>query len=72
MTKEKPDISLGLSTARKIAASKDDEWAVLFEDLRSTQKLSRAIREMNELEFNSSHGRIVRKAFARMGLDQSA
>lgn len=72
MAGEKIDLPFGVRVAKRITDSDKDEWTSVFMDLRKSRQLSRAIREMNELEFSPVHGTLVRKAFERMGLSRHA
>jgi len=68
---ESGEQSFGLKVAKQIAQAQGSEWKALFIRLRQKKQLSVAVREMNVLASDPTHGETVRQAFRRIGLDLS-
>ena len=60
---------LGLEVARKLVAAAEEEWPDIFHQLRSEEKLSVAVHQMNGLLADPSYRPLVEAAFRRIGLE---
>jgi hypothetical protein len=64
--------AFGLVIARLFATLRDDQWPEVFEELRRTKQLSKAIGEINQLLNDSTHRDLAIAAFSRIGLLHAA
>ena len=70
-----PDIepfSFGLNIASLFVISTDDQWRELFEELRRTRELSKAIGEINQLLNDPVHRDLAVAALRRVGMYHAA
>ena len=63
--------AFGLVIAGLFATLTDDQWPKVFEDLRQTKQLSKAIGEINQLLNDPVHRPLAATALERVGMYRS-